>query len=278
MTKINLILAGGGTRFSAFIGALYALKEMGVNIKKIVGISGGSIISSLYASGYSLERLKELMLKTDFTDFKDYSLFSILTGMGIYKGRRFEKWIDKELKGKKFSDEFIVDHYIIATDILRARPIIFSKKSFPDLRVSKAARFSIGIPLFYAYKKFHLSKKEYGIMVDGNLSTVSLEDMFAYDKHSTLTLRLATSKAELIGTQKKFSKFAYPGRLVSILMNSLERERIVGDRWRNTIIIFSGDIPATKFNLSKKEKLYLFEQGYSQVKDNLNKVVLRSGQ
>jgi NTE family protein len=278
MTEINLILAGGGTRFSAFIGALYALREMGINIKKIVGISGGSIISSLYASGYSLERLKELMLKTDFTDFKDFSLFSILTGMGMYKGRRFEKWIDKELKGKKFSDEFIVDHYIIATNILRARPIIFSKKSFPDLRVSKAARFSMGIPLFYAYKKFPLSKKEYGIMVDGNLSTVSLEDMFAYDKHSTLTLRLATSKAELIGTQKKFSKFAYPWRLVSILMNSLERERLVGDRWRNTIIIFSGDIPATKFDLSKNEKIYLFEQGYSQVKDNINKVMLRSGQ
>ncbi len=44
MIEINLILAGGGTRFSAFIGSLYALKEMGINIKKIVGISGCRII------------------------------------------------------------------------------------------------------------------------------------------------------------------------------------------------------------------------------------------
>ncbi len=35
MTEFNLILAGGGTRFSAFIGALYALKGLGINIKKI---------------------------------------------------------------------------------------------------------------------------------------------------------------------------------------------------------------------------------------------------
>jgi len=29
MLKINLILAGGGVRFGAYIGALYALKEEG---------------------------------------------------------------------------------------------------------------------------------------------------------------------------------------------------------------------------------------------------------
>ncbi len=277
MPKINLILAGGGVRFGAYIGALYALKERGIVIEKIVGISGGSIISTLYAAGYSLERLKNLMLEMDYAKFKDFSPLAILTGMGFYTGRRFERWIDKELGGKKFSDPFELDHYVIATDIHRGRPVIFSKRSFPEFKVSKAVRFSIGIPLFYAYKKFHISKDEYGIMVDGNLSNVSLEEMFSNDKCSTLTLRLATSKSGLISVQKKFTRFAYSRRLVNVLMNSLERERIRGDRWRNTIIIFSGDIPATKFDLSKKEKLYLFEQGYAQVKDNLNKVVLRSG-
>lgn len=276
MSEINLILAGGGTRFSAYIGALYALKEKNIKIKRIVGVSGGSIISSLYAAGLSLERLKELMLDADIARFKDFSFISILTGMGIYSGARFEKWIDKELGGKKFSDNFLIDHYVVATDIVRARPVIFSKKSFPGLRVSRAVRFSIGIPLFYAYKKFPLSRKEYGIMVDGNLATVTLENMFPGDELRTLTLRLATSKSDIVSTQKRFSKFTYPGRLVNILMSSLERERVAGDRWRNTIIIFSGDIPATKFDLSKQEKLYLFEQGYNQVKENLHKVAFYS--
>jgi len=274
MAKINLILAGGGTRFSAYIGALYALREKAIKIEKIVGISGGSIVSSLYAAGHSLDRLKKLMLETDLTKFKDFSPLAILTGMGLYKGKRLEKWMDKELQGKKFSDEFKIDHYVVATDVLRVRPIIFSKKSFPNLPVSKAVRFSIGIPLFYAYKKFRLNKDEYGIMVDGNLATVALEEMFSYDKYSTLTLRLATSRSEFISAPKKISRFAYSRRLVNILMNSLERERIAGNRWRSTIIIFSGNIPATKFELSRKEKMYLFDQGYNQVKENLNKILL----
>ena len=274
MPKINLIMAGGGVRFGAYIGALYALKEKGIEIEKIVGVSGGSIISSLYASGYSLERLKELMLEMDFTKFKDFSPFAILGGMGIYKGKRFEKWINKELKDKKFSDEFMLDHYIVATDILRGRPVIFSKRSSPEIKVSKAVRFSIGIPLFYSYKKFSFSKTEHGIMVDGNIAAFPLEDIFYQDKYSTLTLRLAISKADFVGASKRFSRFTYLHRLVRLLMNSLERERIMGDRWRNTIIIFSGNIPATKFDLSREEKLYLFEQGYNQVKENLKKVAL----
>jgi NTE family protein len=276
MQEINLILAGGGTRFSAFIGALYALKEKNVKIKRIMGVSGGSIISSLYAAGHSLERLKELMLETDLARFKDFSLISILTGMGIYRGARFEKWIDKELGRKKFSDNFMIDHYVVATDMVRARPVIFSKKSFPGLRVSRAVRFSIGIPMFYAYKKFPLSKKEYGIMVDGNLASLTLENMFPGDEVRTLTLRIATSKSDIVGVQKEFSKITYPGRLVNVLMNSLDRERIAGDRWQNTIIIFSGDIPSAKFDLSKKEKLFLFEQGYNQVKENLHKAAFYS--
>jgi NTE family protein len=276
MSKINLILAGGGVRVGAYIGALYALKERGITIEKIVGISGGSIVSSLYAAGHSLERLKDLMLELDYTQFKDFNPLAILTGMGLYKGRRFERWIDKELGGRRFSDAFELDHYVVATDILKSRPIVFSKESFPDLKVSKAVRFSIGIPLFYTYKKFRIGKDEKGIMVNGNLAAFQLEDMFHYDEHITLTLRLATDRADFIRLPRRFSKFNYPQRLVNILMNSLERERIAGDRWRNTIIIFSGNISATKFDLSREEKLYLFEQGYTQVKENLHKVNILS--
>jgi NTE family protein len=274
MSKINLILSGGGVRVGAYIGALYALTEEGVTVEKIIGISGGSIVSTLYAAGYPLERLKTLMLEMDYTQFKDFSPIAILTGMGLYRGKRFEKWIDRELGGKRFSDPFELDHYVVATDILRGRPIIFSKETYPQLKVSKAVRFSIGIPLFYTYKKFRISEGEEGIMVDGNLAAFSVEEMFHRNKYPTLTLRLAMDRMSFNSLSWRFSRFTYPRRLVKLLMNSLERERIAADRWRNTIIIFSGNISATKFDISKEEKLYLFEQGYRQVKENLYKVRL----
>jgi len=272
--EINLILAGGGVRFGAYIGALHALQERGVSIKKIVGISGGSIISTLYAAGHSLSDLKRLMLEKDYREFKDFSPLSFLAGRGFYSGQRFERWIDGELGGKRFSDPFHLDHYVVATDILRGKPVVFSRESFPRLKVSRAARFSIGIPLFYSYKKFHLTPREYGIMVDGNLASFAMGDMFHNDAYNTLTLRIATSKTFIESLPRGFSRFSYPRQLVKILMSSLERERVSGDRWRRTLLIFSGNITSTKFDLSKEEKLFLFDQGYTQVKENLDKKIL----
>ena len=52
--KIVPILAGGGTRLPAHVGILQAIEEFDIKFDHIVGVSGGSIISSLFASGLSL--------------------------------------------------------------------------------------------------------------------------------------------------------------------------------------------------------------------------------
>lgn len=272
--ELNVILAGGGVRFGAYIGALHALRERGVAIKKIVGISGGSIISTLHAAGYSMGDLKEMMLAMDYGKFKDFSPLSCLAGTGLYSGQRFENWIDAELGGKRFCDSFHLDHYVVATDLLRGNPMVFSRATFPELKVSRAVRFSIGIPLFYSFKKFHFAPRDFGIMVDGNLSSFAMGNMFHDDEYNTLTLRIATSKTFMESLPKGFNRFTYPRQLVKILMNSLEKERVSGDKWRRSLLIFSGDITSTKFDLSTEEKNYLFDQGYLQVMENLDKKTL----
>jgi NTE family protein len=272
--ELNIILAGGGVRLGAYVGALYALRERGVVIKKIVGISGGSVISTLHASGYSLSDLKALMLEMDYRKFKDFSLLACLAGTGLYSGQRFEDWIDGKLEGKTFGDDFHLDHYVVATDLLRGKPVVFSKDTFPQVKVSRAVRFSIGIPLFFSYRKFHLSRNETGIMVDGNLSSFAMGNMFHDDKYNTLTLKITTSKTFMEALPKGFNRFSYPRQLVKILMSSLEKERVSGERWRKSLLIFSGDITSTKFDLSPEEKHYLFDEGYRQVMENLDKKTL----
>ena len=69
--KIALVpvLAGGGTRLAAHIGILAALNEADITFDHLVGVSGGSIISSMYASGLSLDQIKTITVETDFTQF-----------------------------------------------------------------------------------------------------------------------------------------------------------------------------------------------------------------
>ena len=49
-TKIIPIFAGGGTRLPAHLGVLKALDKLDVTFDDLVGVSGGSIIASLFAS------------------------------------------------------------------------------------------------------------------------------------------------------------------------------------------------------------------------------------
>ncbi len=51
--KIGLTLSGGGAKGLAHIGILKAIDSAGLSIDYITGTSMGSIIGSLYASGYS---------------------------------------------------------------------------------------------------------------------------------------------------------------------------------------------------------------------------------
>lgn len=53
MKKLGLALSGGGIRGIAHAGVLKALEENKIPIEVIGGTSSGSIISTLYAMGYS---------------------------------------------------------------------------------------------------------------------------------------------------------------------------------------------------------------------------------
>lgn len=58
--KVGLALSGGGAKGAAHIGVLQALKEAGVDIFAISGTSSGSIVATLYASGYTPYQILKL--------------------------------------------------------------------------------------------------------------------------------------------------------------------------------------------------------------------------
>src|SRR5574344_2757943 len=58
--QIGLALAGGGVKGAGHIGVIKALEENGIEVGYIGGTSIGSIVSSLYAMGYSTEEMLKL--------------------------------------------------------------------------------------------------------------------------------------------------------------------------------------------------------------------------
>ena len=77
-TSIVPILAGGGTRLPAHIGVLKALQDLNIDFNNIVGVSGGSIIASLFASGLSINAIKKIAFETNYNQFREFSLLKLI--------------------------------------------------------------------------------------------------------------------------------------------------------------------------------------------------------
>lgn len=258
MSKIVPIFSGGGTRLSAHIGVIKALADLHIEFTHIVGVSGGSIVSALYCCGLSINDIQQLAIKTDFKQFRGFSLFKLVTQGGLCSGDKFEQWMDKLLNGLTFKD-IELNLHILATDVNGGGPVTFNKINSPDLKISKAVRFSMSIPLFFSFQNY----KEH-ILVDGAiLSEDALYNDWAGDGTNIVCFRLKSDQV----TEPRFKKSWLPIKqyvmmLIRTFMTAMSREYVHDNHWNNTIVINTGLLSPVDFNMSVEQKNYLFKVGY----------------
>ena len=262
-SSVTLMFIGGGSRYPAFIGALKAVEELRIPVGRIIGASGGSVVAALYAAGYSSDELRRLSLDTDITAFRDFSPRGSLAGMGVCRGDALERWLDEKLDGKRFGGGLRIPLGIIATDILSHAPYLLCADNHPDLKVSAAVRFSAGIPLVFAWKKFSHRGREH-VFIDGSLMAGIIETQCA-EAGRTLTIKTFAKRSMSRPASSVLSLRRYGSDLLSIFYSAMDREFLKGGRWKDTITVHCGTVSPLTFSLSAAEKEFLFEQGYHQV-------------
>jgi NTE family protein len=258
VNKIVPILSGGGTRLSAYIGILDAINTLEIEFDHVVGVSGGSIVSALYSCGMSVEEIKQLANNTDFKKFRGFSLISLLLKGGLSSGDKFERWIDDKLKGKTFS-QISYNLHILATDVNGGGPIIFNKQNTPDLKISKAVRFSMSIPLFFSFQAY-----KNHILVDGAiLSEDALFRDWAGDGTKVVCFRLKSDQNSNRNFKKSWLPIGqYVMMLIRTFMTAMSREYVHENYWASTIIVNTGSITPVDFNISISQKEELYAVGY----------------
>jgi NTE family protein len=261
--KVVPIFAGGGTRLPAHVGILQALDEFNVNFNHIVGVSGGSIISSLYAAGLTIPEIKHIALNTNYNQFREFSLIKLIRNGGLSSGDVFERWVDRLLHGKTFA-QMEKDLHIVATDVKKASPVIFDKQHTPNIKVSLAVRFSMSIPLVFSFKTFgkHL-------MVDGSiLSEDALHRDWAQDGTPVLCFRLrGEHEYDEVKTGGFFPIVNYITLLIRTFMTTISREYVNDAFWHNTIVVNTGESSAVDFTMNMADKEALFQTGYLTAKE-----------
>lgn len=139
MSKLGLVLGAGGARGIAHLGVLKALEENNIKVDVITGCSMGAVIGGLYALGYTVEELQQLIPTIKKKSIIDISLNPI-SNKALLKGEK----IDKLLKGL-FQDKLIEDCKIpfgcVSSDIIKGEEVFFDKGS-----LFTAVRASVSIP------------------------------------------------------------------------------------------------------------------------------------
>ena len=104
--RLGLSLSGGGVKGAAHIGVLKALEEEKIKIQYIGGTSSGSIVATLYASGYKPEEIYHIFKKycknIKYIDIKNilkmfFGIFTTGTIIidGLNSGKSICKLMDK---------------------------------------------------------------------------------------------------------------------------------------------------------------------------------------
>lgn len=171
--KLGLALSGGGIRGIAHAGVLKALEENNIKIDVIGGTSSGSIISALYAMGYTPYYIYILFKRyardlvnrnsmSTITSLKSFMANKKINFSGFYSGEEIEKAFNEvaKRKGIKKISDIKMPIVIPAVDVKDSNEYIFTNnmpegtkdknKYITDISIGKAIRASSSFPVAFS--------------------------------------------------------------------------------------------------------------------------------
>lgn len=175
--KLGIALSGGGIRGIAHAGVLKALEENNIKIDIIGGTSSGSIISTLYAMGYSPYYIY-ILFKRYSKELVQISSGPIISGIGNFmmnkknslKGLKSGKSIEKIYnqiaykKGIRSISQISMPIVIPTVDISNSKEYVITNKVpenaidkeqyITDITVGKAVRASSSFPAVFTPCEF----------------------------------------------------------------------------------------------------------------------------
>jgi len=137
------------------VGVLEAIEEAGLQVDYLTGTSGGAIVASIYAAGYSVQELKEVArnLRWKHLARLTFPRLGLLANSGV------EHFVN-DLLGEVDFNRLKIPLAVVATDLLTGNKVVFREGS-----VAKAVMISTTIP-----NVFEPVEADGTLYVDGGLT------------------------------------------------------------------------------------------------------------
>lgn len=184
--KIGLVLSGGGAKGISHVGALRVIEQAGIKVDYIAGTSVGSIIGGMYAVGYSVDSIEQIVKSQDWS--KLLTNTPNLDEIIIEEKSEFGKYILEIpiVRNKPVLPKGLIDAHSFSVELSRIFSVAYKTKRFSDLPIpfrviatditngttvaidsgnlAEAIRASMAIPSIFAPVKF-----QNHLLVDGGI-------------------------------------------------------------------------------------------------------------
>jgi NTE family protein len=198
---VDLVLSGGGVKFIGLVGAIVALMDAGYSIKRVSGVSAGSVVAAILAAGsedgqLTSEEVKELAFSVPLRKWRDAgpvpylgAAWGLVRETSMYRGDAAYDWVRSELKNLGVSSfgDLVLDEdqllegrrykLVVTVADLTAAQLVRLPWDYrrlygldPDEQlVADAVRASMAIPFFYRPVKLTAVSGTPSTLVDGGV-------------------------------------------------------------------------------------------------------------
>jgi NTE family protein len=147
--KTTLVLSGGGLRGFAHVGALKAIKALGIQIDEYIGTSMGSLICALAAGGMGIEEMEKLVLSLRSEDILEMRILHFLRrrlkARSIYEGKRLHRYFEDIIPIDSF--KLLETPLVInAVEMSRGEEVYWGSGEDDDIPVHEAVYGSCALP------------------------------------------------------------------------------------------------------------------------------------
>ncbi len=278
--KLGLSLAGGGIKGASHIGAIKALEEANIKFDYISGTSSGSIVASLYASGYNSDEIYKIFKKyaneIHYIDFENIKRFTKnLFGEngfvidGLNSGTKIKKLINEMCKHKGICNIKQIKMPIIipAVNIKNEELYVFSNtvasnkqgniRYINDIDIGTAVQASCSYPGIFSPCRF-----DDKLLIDGGIAeNLPWRETKKSGADKVLSIVFKTSGHKCCDNVVDVLSKSF-----SILCHELYKYE-----WDGTDYLLKIDLPSVGL-LERNKMDLLYEEGYKQTKEKISDI------
>jgi NTE family protein len=298
----NMVFEGAGIRGIAYSGVIAEFEKAGLldSLERVGGTSAGAITALALALGYKADEIQNIIYNTDFGKFNSGRFFffgggnRMLKRYGWYRCDKFYDWLDKIIESRtnnpditfrEMHEKGYKDLYVTGVSLSSQKLIIFSKDTYPDMKIRDAVRISMSVPLYFQAAFIDSTGKVYSkpardqqldVVIDGGvlmnfpIQIFDKKDSSGNRVPDRATVGVRIDSDEQIAYDNSNKGLApyeinnlqdYVGAFYIIILENLNRASLTADDWKRTVSVSSVNIGPRVKKLSSSQKHLLIGSG-----------------